>query len=592
MHSKVTTQILTICVLTICTTALWPLPLNYTHGSTYLWLSPDVTFSYQPNSGVNLTASALYANSTSQNATNYKASTGLDSYSIVQAAIARTQDELSNDGFVPWKFHPRNSFFEPPSNVSYRTITNVTIQQNSTDPANVLKPLAGAVDESYSIVIAINGAVMINAVSSVGIIRALETFSQLFYTTADGSSVYTNLAPVYIEDAPKFQYRGLNMDIARSPFTPDDIMRTIDALAYNKFNILHLHATDAQSWTLQIPALPPLADLGAYMKGLSYSPGDLENIQSYGAYRGVQVIIETDVPGHTAAIGLSYPDLVAALNVQPGWSNYSAEPPTGQLKLNDTAVYDFLDKLWADLLPRVYPFSAYFHTGGDEVNANVYGLDPTVRSNDTKVIQPLLQKMIDHNHAKVRAAGMARVVWEERLLEWNLTLGADVVVQTWQTDTAVANVVAKGHKALAGDYNYWYLDCGRGQWIDFSQSTAEAAWPFSDYCTPTKNWRLMYTYDPLAGVPANATKLVLGGEVHIWSEQVDGVNLDNMVWPRACAAAEVLWSGSKDASGKNRSQITASPRLGEMRERMVQRGIGAGPVQMIYCTQNGTQCTL
>ena len=100
----------------------------------------------------------------------------------------------------------------------------------------------------------------------------------------------------------------------------------------------------------------------------------------------------------------------------------------------------------------------------------------------------------------------------------------------------------------------------------------------------------MYTYDPLAGVPANATQLVLGGEVHIWSEQVDGVNLDDMVWPRACAAAEVLWSGSKDASGQNRSQITASPRLGEMRERMVRRGIGAGPVQMIYCTQNGTQC--
>lgn len=379
----------------------------------------------------------------------------MDSYSIVQAAIARTQDELSNDNFVPWKFHPRNSIFEPPSNVSYGTISNVTIQQNSTDPPNVLKPLAGAVDESYSLIIAVNGAVMINAVSSVGIIRALETFTQLFYTTGDGKSIYTNLAPVYIQDAPKFQHRGLNIDVARSPFPPDDIMRTIDAVAYNKFNILHLHATDAQSWTIQIPALPPLADLGAYMKGLSYSPDDLAAIQTYSAYRGVQVIIETDVPGHTAAVGLSYPDLVAALNIQPGWANYSAEPPTGQLKLNDSAVYDFLEKLWADLLPRVYPFSAYFHTGGDEVNANVYGLDPTVNSNDTKVIQPLLQKLIDYNHDKVRAAGMTPVVWEEMLLQWNLTLGADVVVQTWQTDTAVANVVAQGHKALAGDANYW-----------------------------------------------------------------------------------------------------------------------------------------
>lgn len=70
------------------------------------------------------------------------------------------------------------------------------------------------------------------------------------------------------------------------------------------------------------------------------------------------------------------------------------------------------------------------------------------------------------------------------------------------------------------------------------------------------------------------------------------MNLDDMLWPRAAAAAEVLWSGAKDASGKNRSQVLASPRLGEMRERMVQRGVGAGPVQMVYCTQNGTECVM
>lgn len=78
----------------------------------------------------------------------------------------------------------------------------------------------------------------------------------------------------------------------------------------------------------------------------------------------------------------------------------------------------------------------------------------------------------------------------------------------------------------------------------------------------------------------------------MWSEQTDPVNLDDMVWPRACAAAEVLWSGPKDEQGRNRSQVEASPRLGQMRERMVLRGIGAGPVQMIYCTQNGTRCAL
>ena len=232
-------------------------------------------------------------------------------------------------------------------------------------------------------------------------------------------------------------------------------MRTIDAVSWNKFNRLHLHATDAQSWPIEIPALPELAEKGAYMTGLSYSPEVLAEIQEYGAYRGVQVYIETDMPGHTSSIALAYPDLITAFNVQPDWDTYSAEPPSGELKLNSPAVYDFLGTLWGDLLPRVYPYSAYFHTGGDEVNANAYLLDETVDSSDPSVLQPLLQKFIDFNHEHVRAAGLTPIVWEEQLLQWNLTLGSDVVVQTWQSDEAVANTVAMGHKALAGNYNFW-----------------------------------------------------------------------------------------------------------------------------------------
>lgn len=78
----------------------------------------------------------------------------------------------------------------------------------------------------------------------------------------------------------------------------------------------------------------------------------------------------------------------------------------------------------------------------------------------------------------------------------------------------------------------------------------------------------------------------------MWAEQTDPVNLDRMIWPRGSAAAEVLWSGAKDAEGKNRSQIDASPRLSEMRERLVARGVGAEPIQMLYCTMEGMGCQL
>lgn len=381
---------------------------------------------------------------------------GSISQRVVEAAIDRTTDMLYNYSVVPWKFHPRNSDFAPPANATKNYISHVSIWQSGNDTGNVLKPLAGQVDESYNLSVTIDGKATITAVTSTGILRALETFTQLFYQHPKiYGGIYTPLAPVYIEDKPVFAHRGLNMDVSRSYFPISDICRTIDALAWNKFNRLHLHATDAQAWTIEIPAMPNLAGLGAYGTGLSYTPEDLKYIQTYGAYRGIEAIIETDMPGHTASIAWSYPELVAAFNQQLDWSTYSAEPPTGQLKLNSTEVYKFLGVLWDDLLPRVAPYGSYFHTGGDEVNQNVYLLDETVKSTATAVIQPLLQTFINFNHAKVRAAGMTPVVWEEMLLQWNLTLGSDVVVQTWVNDSSTAAIVGRGHKVIAGNTDYW-----------------------------------------------------------------------------------------------------------------------------------------
>lgn len=317
-----------------------------------------------------------------------------------------------------------------------------------------MKPAAGEVDESYTLKLTADGDVTITANTSIGLVRGLTSFTQLFYHHTDGG-VYTPYAPVQIEDKPLFQHRGLNMDLSRAYFPPKDVRKTIDALAYNKMNRLHLHITDSQSWPLVIPSMPELSDKGAYRSDLVYSPDVIQELQFYGAQQGVEVYIEIDMPGHTSSIWYSHPELIASFNIQPNWNTYAAEPPSGTLKLNDSKVYDFVENLFNDLLPRVAPYNAYFHTGGDEVNANAYTNDDSVKSNDTEVIRPLMQKFIDHSHKLVRAAGLTPIVWEEMLLQWNLTLGDDVVVQTWQSDDAVTQTVAQGHKALVGNYNYW-----------------------------------------------------------------------------------------------------------------------------------------
>lgn len=96
----------------------------------------------------------------------------------------------------------------------------------------------------------------------------------------------------------------------------------------------------------------------------------------------------------------------------------------------------------------------------------------------------------------------------------------------------------------------------------------------------------MYAHDPTAGLTPEEAKLVIGGELAAWSETIDSTNLDSLLWPRASAAGEVLWSGRVDpATGQNRTQMDAAPRLNEFRERMVARGVGSSPVQMTFCTQ-------
>lgn len=560
--------------------ALWPAPQSFTGGTSALWFDSNLKVEYNGKTVDIKRNSSAAATATSEG--------------IVAGAVQRTIGLILAENLVPWKLVPRDAIakFEPAANDTKAFISSLTITQSSTDAT--FKPLAGQVDESYTLCIETSGSASITAVSYAGVLHALNSFSQLFYTHSQkGAGIYMNTAPVQIKDAPKFSHRGLNIDVSRSWYPKADVLRQIDALSWNKFNRLHIHMTDAQSWPLEVPALPELTQNGAYYPGLYYTTQDLQDIQSYAQQRGVEVILEFDMPGHTSIVGRAYPNLIAAYDASP-WQDYCAEPPCGQLKLNSSDVTAFLEKLFGDVLPRVSPYSSYFHTGGDEVNVQAILLDPTVKSNVSAVIKPFLQSFVDRNHAIVRKAGLTPVVWEEMITTWNLTLGDDVLVQTWISSSSLATVADAGHKVLFGQSDFWYLDCGHGQWLDFGNGASfQGFYPFLDYCNPYKNWKLIYSYDPLAGLTDKQAALVVGGEVHIWSEQTDGVSVDGAVWPRASAAGEIMWSGRQDASGQNRSQLDASPRLAEMRERMVARGLHAGLTQMPYCTQNNaTDCSL
>jgi hexosaminidase len=137
------------------------------------------------------------------------------------------------------------------------------------------------------------------------------------------------------------------------------------------------------------------------------------------------------------------------------------------MKLNHSGVDAFMATLLDDLLPRTSPYTSLYHVGGDEVNMAAYLLDETVKSNSPALLQPLLQRFIDRVVAKSIQFGLQPIVWEEMLLDWNLTLPSardrksrmSTLVQVWRSSERIEEVLKRGHRAIFGDYHYWYLDC-------------------------------------------------------------------------------------------------------------------------------------
>lgn len=236
------------------------------------------------------------------------------------------------------------------------------------------------------------------------------------------------------------------------------------------------------------------------------------------------------------------------------------------------------------------------------MNKNVYLLQEGLRSNETATLQPLVSGLVLLVHELVRRHGLKPVAWQEMLLDWNIPLKSDVLIQTWIDQESVRRVVQKGYKVVAGSSSSTYLDCGKGQWLDFTANNVpyQQSQGFVDYCAPYKNWKTIYMYDPIANLTAEEISLVQGFEVHAWAEQIDESNIETMLWPRAASAAEVGWngtvsspsSGSDEKSNRKRSLEDAGRRLSEWRERMVHRGIRAEPIHSLWCTQRPGECAL
>ncbi len=369
-------------------------------------------------------------------------------------------------------------------------------------------------DESYQLDVAPDGA-RLQAATVAGALHGLATFAQLVVPGADGFQA----AAIHIEDRPRFPWRGLMLDVSRHWMPLEVVERNLDAMAAVKLNVFHWHLSDDQGFRAESLRFPRLQQLGS--DGNFYTQADIRHVVAYARDRGIRVVPEFDMPGHTNSWLVGYPELASApgpYSIGRTWGVYDgAMDPTRE------ETYDFLDAFLEEMT-QLFP-DPYFHIGGDEVNgkqwsqsasiqafAKEHNLDgtPGLQAYFNQRIQKLLQKY-----------GKIMVGWDEVL---HPDLPADTVVQSWRGQASLAEAAAQGYRGI--------LSAGY----------------YLDHLSPAS---YHYGIDPLADAaqkltPEEASR-ILGGEACMWAEYADTETVDSRIWPRAAAIAERLWSPKETA---------------------------------------------
>jgi len=362
-------------------------------------------------------------------------------------------------------------------------------------------------DESYELTVTDSGA-KLTAPTTLGVLRGLQTFLQLVQITPTGFA-----APaVTIKDQPRFPWRGTLIDVSRHFIPIDALKRNLDGMAAVKLNVLHWHLSDDQGFRAESKVFPKLTGMGS--DGMFYTQGEIRDLIAYAHDRGIRVIPEFDIPGHSRSWFLGYPALSS------GSGPYTLEGGGIDPIMDPTReeTYKFLEKFIAEMA-KLFP-DAYFHIGGDEVDGKQWDANAKIQAfihaHGMKNNQDLqayfnqrLQKILAKNHKTM-------VGWDEIL---HPDLPKTIVVQSWRGQQSLAAAAKQGYSGLLSF----------GYYIDLM-------WPAARH----------YAVDPMADAAASLTpeqqKLILGGESCQWAEWVTPENIDSHIWPRNAVIAERLWS--------------------------------------------------
>ena len=363
--------------------------------------------------------------------------------------------------------------------------------------------------------------VTIAAAAHAGLFYGIQTLRQLLPAFVEYEAVRADknrplhVPAVRIVDAPRFEWRGAMLDVARHFFSVEDVKRYIDLIATYKINRLHLHLADDQGWRIEITSWPNLAAHGGSTEvgggpGGYYSQRQYAEIVAYARQRFITIVPEIDMPGHTNAALASYPELNCDGKARPLYTGI--EVGFSALCVEKDVTYKFIDDVVREI--SALTTGPYFHIGGDEVKT----LTP-----------PQYVQFIDRVLKIVQSHGKQAVGWDEIA---PAALLPTTLVQHWRPDELPKAAVEKGARIIMSVASHAYLD------MKYDSGT-----PIGLSWAGTIDVQKAYEWDPVeiaTGIPENA---LIGVEAPIWTETLATIrDVEFMAFPRLAAVAEVGWS--------------------------------------------------
>ena len=444
-----------------------------------------------------------------------------------------------------------------------------TDKGNKSNAVNLIIDKSVASAEGYKLDVTPD-KVEVRASTLRGLFYGMNTFMQLLPAEIESDEKVGRAewhAPVVqIEDAPRFPYRGLMLDVARHFISVEGLKKHIDLLATVKINTLHLHLSDYQGWRVEIKKYPLLTEVGAKrideygnVYAGYYTQEDIKELVAYAAERFITIIPEIDVPGHSLAAIAAYPELSCTgekYDVMSRWGPFPVVFCPGK-----EIMFEMLDGIFAEL-SELFP-SAYFHIGGDECPKEVWKQCPNCQkrireerlfADGTHSAEHRLQSYaITRCERILKKYGKKMIGWDE-ILEGGLA--PDATVMSWRGESG-------GIASAMMNHNVIMTPTSGGMYLDHYQGNSQAE-PFAwgAYAPIAKT----YSYNPVPDTLVRMGKesYVIGVQANAWTECMYTEDLvEYRVYPRILAVAEVGWTpdGKKDFTDFSRRLNNAAVRM-------------------------------